>query len=155
MNANFIFSQKYSDHPEFGRYGNSTISHQEQSNLNEYKLALGPVINDSMTKILKVEGKVMMTLYNGPEDASTYEIFQAYRELLLSKDFEILFSCSKGECGEKFLGAYYDLAPFAYDFGYNSSAPIAHGNKDVSHIIVGKKLGGETTTYVSLIVTQG
>jgi len=58
-----------------------------------------------------------MTPYGGPESASSFEIFSAYRNLLGAKGFEVLFACGKSACGEKLLGAFYDLAPFANDPG--------------------------------------
>ncbi len=36
-----VNAQEKSDHPEIGRYGESSILHQELGNLNEYTLALG------------------------------------------------------------------------------------------------------------------
>ncbi|HOF21019.1 MAG TPA: hypothetical protein PLO24_07175 [Bacteroidales bacterium] len=148
-------SQKASDHAEIGRYGTSSISYQELANFNEYKLALGPVRNDSVSEILKIQGKVMMTLYQGPADASSYEIYHAYRDLLISKQYDILYSCSGTECGTAFLSPLYKLSAFAYDHGYNNSAPITQGSQDFSYLITARKSTGEKTTYVSLIVSHG
>ena len=96
-----------------------------------------------------------MTLYSGPEDASAFEVIAAYRKLLQSTKFEILFSCEKSACGEGFLGAFYDLAPFANDPGWNNSSPITQGNPDASYVLVAKSENEGKTMYVSIIVSQG
>ena len=155
VNANTIYSQDTYDHKEIGRYGKSSITHQELSNLNEYVLALGPVRNDSVTKTMRIQGKLMMTLYRAPDDASSFEVFTAYRELLVSKQYDILFICAKNECGTKFLSAIYKLAPFASDYGWNNSAPITNGTQDFSYALTAKKEKDGNTTYVNLIVSQG
>jgi len=90
-----------------------------------------------------------MTLYSGPEDASAFEVITAYRKLLQSDEFDILFSC------EQFLEAFYNLAPFANDPGWNNSSPITQGNPDTSYVLVAKSENEGKTMYVSLIVSQG
>jgi hypothetical protein len=57
--------------------------------------------------------------------------------------------------GTKFLGAFYGLAPFANDPGWDYSAPITQGNSDASYVLVARSGSGEPATYVSLIVSQG
>ena len=150
-----VYSVEYYDHPQIGRYEGSSVIHQESSNYNQYTLGLGPAEDGTVGETMTVEGKVLMTLYSGPEDASSFEIISAYRRLLQSKGFEVLFACDKSACGEKFLGAFYDLAPFANDPGWNNSSPITQGNSDVSYVLVARSTGGEKETYVSLIVSQG
>jgi hypothetical protein len=143
------------DHPLIGRYEGSTAIHQEASQFTEYTLGLRAVRDGEVAETLKVKGKVVMTLYRGPENGSAFEVISAYRELLRSKGFEVLYSCEKSECGEKFLGAFYGLAPFANDPGWDNSAPITQGNGDFSHVLVAKSGGGSPQAYVSLIVSQG
>lgn len=150
-----VNAQEKSDHPEIGRYGESSILHQELGNLNEYTLALGAVTDEAVTETLKITGKLMMTLYRGADDVSAFEIYTAYKEFFNSNGYEILFTCSKEQCGDKFLSAFYDLAPFASDYGWNNSAPITRGNSDFSYVITAKKEKGAGTTYVNLIVSQG
>jgi len=146
---------QYYDHPLIGRYQGSTVIHQEESRLDEYALGLGAVRDGNVAETLEVTGKVMMTLYRGPDNASSFEVVSAYRKLLKEKGFEILFSCEKAECGEKYLGAFYGLAPFANDPGWNNSAPITQGNGEFSYVLVARSGSGSPTTYVSLIVSQG
>ena len=155
LNCFGILAQKFSDHPEIGRYPNSVIHHQEISNFNEYYIAVGPVEEGKVTASNKIAGQVNMTLYKGPENASSFEIFRAYQNLLESKGFSILLECEKSQCGEKFLGPIYDLAPFASNYGWNNSAPITNSNTDFSYILTAKRIEGERETYVSLIVSQG
>jgi hypothetical protein len=142
------------DHPEIGRYERSSVLHQERRTFDAYSLGLGPVRDGKVSDVKKAEGKVLLTTYRAP-DASSLEIFRTYRSLLESKGFEILFACEKGECGEKFLGRFYDLAPFANDYGWNNSAPITQGNTDFSYVLVARAVAGPRTSYVSLIVSQG
>lgn len=143
------------DHPLIGRYQGSTAIHQEESRLNEYMLGLGAVRDGKVTETLEVTGKVMMTLYRGPDNASSFEVVSAYRKLLQAKGFEVLFSCEKSACGEKYLAAFYGLAPFANDPGWNNSAPITQGNGEFSYVLVARSGSGSNLTYVSLIVSQG
>ena len=56
---------------------------------------------------------------------------------------EIVFSCEKSACGEGFLKAFYGLAPFANDPGWDNSAPITNGNPDFSYVLVARSAGGE------------
>ena len=150
-----IFAQEAYDHPEIGRYEGSSIIHQESSNFDRYRLGLGPAQDGTVSESLSVEGKVLMTLYSGPEDASAFEVITAYRNLLQSYQFEILFSCEKSACGEGFLGSFYDLAPFANDPGWNNSSPITQGNPDASYVLVAKSESEGKTKYVSIVVSQG
>lgn len=150
-----VYSLEYYDHAEIGRYENSSVIHQELSNYSEYRLGLGAVQNKRVPETQTVEGKVMMTLYRGPDDASSFEIISAYRKLLQSKQYEILYACEKSACGENFLGAYYDLAAFANNPGWNNSAPITNGSPDFSYVLVAKSDRGGKLTYVSIIVSQG
>ena len=150
-----IYGLEAYDHPLVGRYGGSAIIHQESSNFDRYRLGLSAAEDGTVAETLTVEGKVLMTLYSGPEDASAFEVITAYRKLLQSDEFDILFSCEKAACGEGFLGAFYDLAPFANDPGWNNSSPITQGNPDASYVLVAKSESEAKTMYVSLIVSQG
>lgn len=146
-------AQKY-DHPLIGRYGDSWIHHQEISNLNEYTIALQGIVDKNISETKKLEGKVTMTLYR-LEGASSFEIYMAYKELLISKNFEILFACEKTDCGENFLEVFYSLAPFTSDYGWNNSVPITRGKREFSYVLTARRESGETAIYVSLIVSQG
>jgi len=147
------FAEEYFDHPQIGRYEGSSVIHQESSGLNEYRVGLGSARDGAISDTRMIRGKVIMTLYRGPESSSSFEIVDAYRQLLRSAGFEVLLECGKAECGGKFLGAFYGLAPFANDPGWNHSAPITQGNPEASYVLVAEN--GETETYVSLIVSQG
>lgn len=149
------FAEEYFDHPQIGRYEGSSVIHQESSGLNEYRVGLGIARDGVISDTRMIRGKVMMTLYRGPESSSSFEIGDAYRQLLQSRGFEVLFECGKSECGTKFLGAFYGLAPFANDPGWDYSAPITQGNSDASYVLVARSGSGEPATYVSLIVSQG
>ena len=143
------------DHPAIGRYEGSSIIHQESSNFDQYRLGLAVAEDGAVSETLTVEGKVLMTLYSGPEDASSFEVITAYRKLLQSNQFEILFSCETSDCGGQFLKAFYNLAPFANDPGWNNSSPITQGNPDASYVLVAKSESEGKTMYASLMVSQG
>jgi hypothetical protein len=153
--APVLDAQEPYDHPVVGRYQGSAIIHQETSNFDQYRLGLSDARDGNVSETQTVEGKVMMTLYRGPEDASSFEVITAYRNLLQSRQFEVLFSCEESACGEQFLGAFYGLAPFANNPGWKNSAPITKGNPDASHVLVAKSESGEKTMCVSIIVSQG
>ena len=150
-----LYSLEAYDHPGIGRYEDSSILHQESGNFERYRLGLAAAQDGKVSETLTVEGKVTKTLYSGPEDASSFEIIRAYEKLVRSRDFEILFSCEQSACGGQFLEAFYALAPFASDPGWNNSAPITQGNAESSYVLVAKSQSEEMTTYVSIIVSQG
>ncbi|MBN1836521.1 MAG: hypothetical protein JW820_11770 [Spirochaetales bacterium] len=150
-----VYSEEYYDHALVGRYEGSTVIHQESSNLDRYALGLEPAEGGAVIATKTVEGKVLMTLYAGPQGASSFEVFTAYRQLLDSKGFEVLFDCEKSACGDRYLAAFYDLAPFANDPGWNHSAPITQGNPEFSYVLVARSGDAATEIYVSLIVSQG
>lgn len=143
------------DHPDIGRYKGSTAVHQEGGSFAEYTLGLGPARDGKVSEVRRVTGKVLMTLYGGPENSSAFEIYTAYRNLLESRGYRILFDCSKGECGEKFPGAFYDLAPFANDYGWNNSAPVTQGSPEFYYVLVARSESAGRETYVTLVVSQG
>lgn len=149
------YSIDYSDHAEIGRYESSSIIHQEIGNYNRYIEGLKAVQDGSVIETKQVEGKVTMTLYQGPADASWLEIIKTYKETLETKGYDILFYCEASGCGKDFLTAYYDLAPFAHNPGWENSAPITQGNSDTSGILTAELKSKEDTTFVSLIVSQG
>jgi hypothetical protein len=152
--AGYAAAQKSSDHPLIGRVEGSTLEHQEVSNLNQYKLGTGSVVNDTVNVVMDIEGKVTMSWYKA-ENLSSFEIVKTYREMLKSKGFELIFSCDKGNCGKNAAGSYYSLAPFISDYGYNNSAPITHGSDDATYITVAKGMIDGKVFYVNIIVTQG
>lgn len=150
-----MIAQRLSDHPEIGRYSNSAIQHQEIMSFNEYTIAAGNVMDGKVSAKNSITGKITMTLYTGPENASSYEIFRAYQNLLTSKGFAIILQCGKTDCGESFLAPVYELAPFASDYGWNNSSPITRGNPEFSYILTARQIDGDIETYVNLIVSQG
>lgn len=153
--AGSTYSLEAYDHPQIGRYEGSSIIHQESSNFDRYKVGISAAEDGTISETLPVAGKVLMTLYSGPEDASAFEVLTAYRKQLQSSQFDILFSCENAACGGQFLKAFYDLAPFANDPGWNNSSPITQGNPDASYVLVAKSENQGKTMYVSIIVSQG
>ncbi|HKI49458.1 MAG TPA: DUF4892 domain-containing protein, partial [Desulfobacteria bacterium] len=91
------------DDPLLSRYEGSFIIGYEKKQYSDFQLFLSvpKAWDDVPEKKIKVEGKHTRIIYVAPKDRSTLEVFRNYRQELKDKNFEILFSCQKGECGKK------------------------------------------------------
>ena len=93
-----------SDHPMVSRYDGSIIKSYDYREFNDYKLLLSKAIYDPYPKvgaknIEKLEGKITRITYLNPEKRTTLEIIRNYENELKGAGFDILFSCSTGDCG--------------------------------------------------------
>jgi len=95
-----------SDHPMVSRYEGSSITDYDFREFDEYEILLGKVVhapgepdNRKVESSENLEGKVTKISYYLPEDRSTLEVFRNYQDALKAAGFEILFTCSKNECG--------------------------------------------------------
>lgn len=99
------------DHPMVSRYEGSFIDGYEIREWDEYRLPLGPATwNEDRVRVPEtssmLEGRITRILYRGPDERSTLEIVNNYRDALQAAGFEILFTCGS-ECGNNFAGLLY------------------------------------------------
>jgi hypothetical protein len=136
------------DHPLVGRYPDSSIQTQEVSNFGRYTILVGEEETEA------VEGEVWMTLYQAPDDSSTFSVYSTYLAFLEAEGFTILTSYEPGTGGTIVQEAYH-RAPFADDGNMNYSAPITNGTWGEGCYISAKRERGGATIYVSIAIAAG
>jgi hypothetical protein len=134
------------DNAIVGRFNRSEIVHQEVSRFGEYEIATG----DEETQ--KIQGEVWMTLYDAPDDSSTFSVYATYLSFLQEQGFEILQSYKPRECPGGLLADVYNRAPFADNGNYGHPAPFTNGNEAHSAYIAARR--GDSL-YVSIAIAAG
>jgi outer membrane protein OmpA-like peptidoglycan-associated protein len=139
-----------SDHPMVSRYDGSSIIDYDFREFDEYEILLGKVVHASgepdnrkveSSEIL--EGKVTRISYYLPEDRSTLEVFRNYEDALKAAGFEILFTCSKKECG----GRPFNHEVVKYSGGFAD-------NYSEQRFLAAKLARNEGDVYVSLYIVK-
>ncbi|MFB3147461.1 MAG: DUF4892 domain-containing protein [Thermodesulfobacteriota bacterium] len=139
-----------SDHPMVSRYDGSSIIDYDFREFDEYEILLGKVVHASgepdnrkveSSEIL--EGKVTRISYYLPEDRSTLEVFRNYEDALKVAGFEILFTCSKKECG----GRPFNHEVVKYSGGFAD-------NYSEQRFLAAKFARNEGDVYVSLYIVK-
>ncbi|MES2907242.1 MAG: OmpA family protein [Pseudomonadota bacterium] len=90
-----------------GRFEGSFILGQQVKKFDELNIPLSPEKNGKPENNVTPQGRVTRTLYVAPEERSTLEITKLYQDALTSQGFEIVFQCSKDECGDDFKDMMY------------------------------------------------
>lgn len=97
------------DHPLIPRYEGSAIRGHAISAFDEYELIAGATTQGAggstaivSERSIPLEGKVTHLYYRAPTDRSPLEVFRNYEAVLASAGFEVLFSCSRADCGYRF-----------------------------------------------------
>ncbi len=147
--ASFGFAEEAADHPLVGRFDGAEIQHQEISRFGEYTIA----ISEEETR--SVQGEVWMTLYNAPEDSSTFSIYSTYLSFLEQEGFEILLSYKPGETPGRYLRDTYERNPFADNGNYSHSAPITNGNDYTAAYLAARRETSGGEIYVSIAIKAG
>lgn len=147
--ASFGFAEDAVDHPLIGRFEGAEIQKQEVSRFGEYTIA----VSDEETQT--VQGEVWMTLYNAPEDASTFSVYSTYLSFLEQEGFEILLSYEPGDAPGGYLRTVYGRAPFAHNGNYSHSAPITNGNSANAAYIAAHRETSDGEVYVSIAIAAG
>jgi len=89
-------------HPLIKGFEGSEIIKQEVAEFDEQQLVIGKVQQDGTVwsaKTEKLEGKVTRIDYQDPPNRSSLERIRNYELALKKSGFEIVFICSKEECG--------------------------------------------------------
>jgi hypothetical protein len=144
-----LVGEEVSDNPLVGRLEGSTVLHQEISRFGAYTIAVSAEVAET------VEGEVWMTLYDAPEDTSTYSVYSTYLSFLENAGYDILLSRQPGETSSAFLSEVYERAPFADNGNYAFSAPITNGNDSVAAYISARRGSGPESVYVSIAIAAG
>lgn len=86
-------------HPLITPYAGSYIEGEEVKEFDEQLLVIGKVQQDGTVKTKKLEGKVTRIDYRDPDNRSSLERMRNYEQALRKAGFEIIYNCSKEECG--------------------------------------------------------
>jgi outer membrane protein OmpA-like peptidoglycan-associated protein len=86
-------------HPLITPYEGSYIEGQEVREFDEQQLVIGKVQPDGSVKTEKLEGKVTRIDFRDPDNRSSLERIRNYEMAFKKSGFEIIYNCSKEECG--------------------------------------------------------
>jgi len=86
------------DHPLLKPFTGSALIGQEVAQFNEQQIVIGPV-QGGVAKVERLEGKVTRLDYQDPGDRSSLERVRNYEQALAAGGFEIVYHCSRDECG--------------------------------------------------------
>ena len=86
-------------HPLITPYEGSFVENQEVKEFDEQQLVICKVQHDGTVKTEKIEGKVTRVDYRDPDNRSSLERMRNYEQALKKAGFEIIYHCSKEECG--------------------------------------------------------
>lgn len=87
------------DHPLIQPFAGSIVESQEIVELDEQKLVIGKVREDRTVRTEKVEGKITRLDYRDQDSRSSLERMRSYERSLKQDGFEIVYACSKEQCG--------------------------------------------------------
>lgn len=89
------------DHPLISRYPGAVIEKYDTAAFDQFKLPLGPLVNEKLGKSQTLEGKITHIEYGVPAGRSILEIHRNYESALKKAGFTTLFSCTNVQgCGE-------------------------------------------------------
>ncbi|MCO5145568.1 MAG: DUF4892 domain-containing protein [Aquamicrobium sp.] len=138
------------DHPLIPRYEGSEIRGYAVSAFDEYELVAGATVRSATGSTaavsenpIQIEGKVTHLFYRAPPDRSPLEVFRNYESVLAAAGFDVLFSCSRADCGYLFNNV---MNPGAR---YNG---LIYG--DQQRYLAARLARPEGDVYVSLYVTS-
>jgi len=86
-------------HPLITAFEGSYIEGQEVKEFDKQQLVIGKVQQNGTVKTEKIEGKVTRIDYRDPDNRSSLERMRNYEQALKKGGFEIIYNCSKEECG--------------------------------------------------------
>jgi outer membrane protein OmpA-like peptidoglycan-associated protein len=98
------------DHPLISRYEGAAIIGYDHRAFERFRLPLGIPLRESAGSVAlaehdDIEGRHTRIIYAAPAERSSLEVFHNYQQALTEGGFEILFTCSGEECGERGLFA--------------------------------------------------
>src|SRR4030067_1320224 len=86
-------------HPLITPFEGSYIEGQEVKEVDKQQLVIGKVQQNGTVKTEKIEGKITRIDYRDPDNLSSLERMRNYEQALKNGGFEIIYNCSKEECG--------------------------------------------------------
>src|SRR3989337_1150764 len=86
-------------HPLITPFEGSYIEGQEVKEFDKQQFVIGKVQQNGTVKTEKIEGKVTRIDYRDPDNRSSLERMRNYEQALKKGGFEIIYNCSKEECG--------------------------------------------------------
>jgi OOP family OmpA-OmpF porin len=88
------------DHSFVTAYTGSELIGHEVRQFDEQELVIGPA-RSGVAKTQKLEGRITRFDYQDPGDRSSLERIRNYEQALLAGGFELVYRCSRSECGEE------------------------------------------------------
>ncbi|MCB0748856.1 MAG: hypothetical protein KDC90_15455, partial [Ignavibacteriae bacterium] len=79
--------------------GSTTLGTHE-ARFSRLTLLVGP-LEGKNPSTLEIEGALVSTIYERPDNVSPYELFKSYLNVLKTADFDILLACEEGKCNSK------------------------------------------------------
>jgi len=138
-------AQGSKDHPAVGRYPGAVIGRQVISDFDTYSLRISAPGEDqasyNQVKTLALEGKLVLTNYDLPTNASTLAIYRSYQQSLAKGGFKILFKCEKEQCGPT---SYWE----------KQFIGVPGSSEDRQFYLVAKNTSGKNPLYVALHISQ-
>ncbi|MEX2201351.1 MAG: DUF4892 domain-containing protein, partial [Dongiaceae bacterium] len=98
------------DHPLILRYEGAAIIGYDHRAFEQFRLPLGMPLREAAGSVelvehRDIEGRHTRIIYAAPAERSSLEVFHNYERALTEDGFEILFTCSGDDCGERGLFA--------------------------------------------------
>ena len=140
------------DHPLISRYPGSWIIAYGAKAYDEYVFPTGKLLDDDkLEKSEHLEGKITRITYQAPQERSTLEIYRNFESALKQAGFQILFSCTEGDCaaGNDALhqSTHADVGDAIDTWAGQQGSGLRHLSAKLSR--------PEGDVYVSLLVQKG
>jgi OmpA-OmpF porin, OOP family len=91
------------DHPAIKRYEGSTIIAYETENFDALLIPTAKLAHEAklqFPKAINAEGEVTHLRYKAPVGRTSLEVFRNYENALKGAGFQILYECTKADCGD-------------------------------------------------------
>lgn len=80
------------------KYPGTNIEKQFENRLVQYKIATGPIDEES-PNLIKLEAKQEYTMMSGPKDASILEVYRVLQATIKENNFSTIYTCKNEDCG--------------------------------------------------------
>lgn len=87
------------DHPLVAPYPGSSLAERKSVQFDEFQFPVSKMWDNKFVKTLPLEGKVTWLKYSNPAETSTLQLFRNYESALKQGGMQMLFDCSREECG--------------------------------------------------------
>lgn len=147
------------DHPRIQRYADACLIAHVAREFDSVTIPTGPVVNRDGERVPEssetLEGRSTRLMYLIPHGRSSLEVFRNYERSLQGQGFEIVFSCSGGECddhdGRRMQNQVYPTTRQIGRAGQHSASAYNSGVKDRRYLAARSADG---STWVGLFLAE-